>query len=84
MWIYLIVFIAAALFGWLFGKNAHVKHLSQVLYQVPWFPNEKVGEVVYLVKSYNKIQRETKKATIAAYKKSMVQSQLEEMRREED
>lgn len=33
MWMYLLIFIAAALFGFVYGKKAHLKQLGNILLQ---------------------------------------------------
>ena len=82
MLVYLLIFVACALFGFIYGKKAHLKQVASVLLQMK-MPEDQVGKVVSLVSEYSKLQREAKKATKDAYKKALVDAQLEKMKKED-
>ena len=82
MWYYFLIFLVFALFGFLFGSRAYLKRVASVMMQMG-LPADQVDKVVYLVTNYKKLQREAKKATKEAYKKSIVSAQLEKMKKEE-
>lgn len=79
---YLGIFVVAALFGFIFGSRQYLKRLAAVLYQTKAIPAEQVDKLVEVIRTYNKIQRQARKATREAYKKSVVDSQLEKMKKE--
>ncbi len=82
MWSGIFAFVIAAVLGFAFGKRVHLKRVASVLLQVK-MPSEEVDKVVYLVSEYPKLQREAKKATKEAYKKSLVSAQLEKIKKED-
>lgn len=78
----IIIFALCAILGFVFGSRVYLKRVGAVMLQLK-VPSEQVDKVCYLVSNYNKIQREAKKATKDAYKKSMVDEQLEKMKKED-
>ncbi len=78
----IVVFALAAIVGFVFGKKYHLKRVASVLLQMK-MPSEEVDKVVYLVSEYPKLQRAAKKATKDAFKKSMVDEQLEKIKKED-
>lgn len=79
---YFAIFVVASLLGFVFGSKQYLKRLAAVLYQTKAIPADQVDKLVEIIRTYNKIQRQAKKATREAYKKSVVDSQLEKMKKE--
>lgn len=52
MWTYLLIFIFAALFGFVYGKKAHLKQLSNILLQ-QGMPIDQVSKLSECVRTYN-------------------------------
>ena len=52
MWMYLLIFIAAALFGFVYGKKAHLKQLGNILLQ-QGMPLDQVSKLSECVRTYN-------------------------------
>ena len=53
MWIYFLIFIAAALFGVVYGKKAHLRQLGNILLQ-NGMPIDEVSKLTECVRTYNK------------------------------
>lgn len=83
MWVYLFCFVLATMLGFLYGKKAHLKQLSGVLLR-QGMPLEQVDRLCEVVRTYNKIARQAKKETREAYKKMLVDGQLEKLKKEVD
>ena len=81
MFEFLLIFVVTSVFGFMFGSKAYLKRVGAVLLQMK-LPADQVDKVVYLVSNYNKIQRKARKETREAYKKTIVESQLEKMKKE--
>ena len=79
MWIYFLIFIAAALFGSVYGKKAHLRQLGNILLQ-NGMPIDEVSKLTECVRTYNKTMRQAKKETREAFKKMLVESQLKKMK----
>lgn len=79
MWMYFLIFIAAALFGFVFGKKTHLKQLGNILLQ-NGMPIDQVSKLSECVRTYNKTMRQAKKETREAFKKMLVASQLKKMK----
>lgn len=79
MWTYLLIFIFAALFGFVYGKKAHLKQLSNILLQ-QGMPIDQVSKLSECVRTYNKTIRQAKKETREEFKKMLVESQLKKMK----
>ncbi len=75
-------FVIAAIFGFAFGSKQYLKRVAAVMLQLK-LPSEEVDKVVYLVSQYPKLKRQAKKKTKDAFKQSMVDSQLEKMKKED-
>ena len=54
MWIYFLIFIAAALFGFVYGKKAHLRQLGNILLQ-NGMPIDEVSKLTECVRTYNMI-----------------------------
>ncbi len=78
----LIAFVIAAVFGFWFGSRQYLKRVAAVMLQLK-IPPEEVDKMVYLVSQYNKLKREAKKKTKATFTQSMVDEQLEKMKKED-
>lgn len=52
MWIYFLIFIAAALFGFVYGKKAHLRQLGNILLQ-NGMPIDEVSKLTECVRTYN-------------------------------
>ena len=79
MWRYFLIFIAAALFGFVYGKKAHLRQLGNILLQ-NGMPIDEVSKLTECVRTYNKTMRQAKKETREAFKKMLVESQLKKMK----
>lgn len=79
MWLNIVVFFVAAIFGFVYGKKTHLKQLTQVLLNTG-VPFEKTSKIVEIVRTYKKTEREAKKATREEYKKMLVKNQISRMR----
>ena len=83
MWIYILIFMACAIFGFIYGKKMHLKQLASVLITSKLLPAESVDKVIDLVANYNSIRRQARKDTKEAYKKVLVAESLEKMKKED-
>ncbi len=77
-----IAFLLMAIMGFVYGKQIYLKRVAAVLHQMK-IPTEEVDKTVFLISQYSKIQREASKQTKEAFKKSMVEKQLENMKKED-
>ena len=84
MWSGFLIFILAAIFGFVYGKKMHLKQLASVLLTAKLLPAESIDKVIDLVSSYNALRRQARKDTKQAYKKVLVAEQLEKIKNKED
>ena len=80
-YLYFLAFFVVAIGGFLYGMKVHLRRVSAVLLQCGMDPDQ-VGKVVHLVSCYRKLQREAKKQAREAYKKSIVDAQVEKMKKD--
>ena len=80
----ILIFILAAIFGFVYGKKMHLKQVASVLLVSKLIPAESVDKVVDLVASYKSLRRQARKDTKDAFKKVLVAEQLEKIKNKED
>ena len=80
-WVYVLIFVLCAVGGFFYGTKMHLRRVSSVMLQCGMNPDQ-VGKIIHLVSNYRKLQKQAKKQAREAYKKSVVDGQLQNMTKE--